>query len=54
MKEPNIGWTNYFINHFTSASIVNEVMDHLKEYDFTNIELIFNTSWLDYSNKKLK
>lgn len=54
MKEPEIGWMNYFVNHFTSASIVSEIMDYLKEYDFTDIELSFNTSWMDYSNKKLK
>lgn len=51
MKEPKIGWVDYFVNYFTSQTLINEVVDCIEDDEIID----FNTEWFDYSyNKKLK
>ncbi len=46
LEEPEIGWIEYFINAYTSDSLINEVMNHIVDWDLTPAN--FHTKWLDY------
>lgn len=46
LEEPDIGWLEYFINAYTSDSLISEVMNHIVDWDLTPAN--FHTKWLDY------